>query len=83
VTAEDGLTLQEGMAQSELNFEELWLLQLAVGGDAGRLEVEAYVLGLLVADPHQHDLIAQALNECFLDRGMDHPVDYWHPASAE
>ena len=36
------------------------LRQLSVGGDAGRLEVEAYVLGLLAADTFQHDLLAQA-----------------------
>jgi hypothetical protein len=49
---------------------------VAVGGDASPLELEAYLLGLLAIDPHQHDVIAQALNEHFLDCGQDHPVPY-------
>ncbi len=51
------------------------------GGDASPLELEAYLLGFLVLDPHQHDVIAQALNEHFLDLGQDHPVPYseWVP----
>jgi hypothetical protein len=84
MTSDDpGLSLQNGMARSGMRFEELWLGQLALGGEAGRLEVEAYVLGLLAVDAYQHDLLAQALNECFLDRGEDHPVGYWSSASTE
>jgi hypothetical protein len=32
------------------------------------------VLGLLSPDDYQHNLIAQAFNEYFLDRHEDHPV---------
>lgn len=78
-----GLTLEEGMSQLALTFEELWLLQVALGASAGCMEVEAYVLGLLVPDPHQHNVIAQALNECFMERGKDHPVEYWQTASSD
>ncbi len=80
MTADDdgsGLGLQEGIARSGMAFDELWLRQLALGGDAGRLEVEAYVLGLLVPDRYQHDLLAQALNEWSIEHGGDHPVGYW------
>ena len=71
-----GRGLQEGMGRTGLSSEELWLRQLALGGDAGRLEVEAYVFGLLAPDDYQHDLLAQALNEWSLERGGDHPVGY-------
>ncbi len=71
------LSLEEGLSRSGLSVEQLWLGYAALGGDAGELEVEAYVLGLLSADPYQHDVIAQALNESFIDRGLDHPVGYW------
>jgi hypothetical protein len=83
ISDDPGLSLQDGMARSGMRFDELWLGQLALGGEASRLEVEAYVLGLLAADPYQHDLLAQALNECFLDRGEDHPVGYWSSASTD
>jgi hypothetical protein len=80
---EPGLNLAEGFTRSGMPYEELWLRQVALGGSAGRLEVEAYVLGLLSADPYQHDLLAQALNECFLERDEDHPVRYSDSATAE
>ncbi|CAA9281626.1 MAG: hypothetical protein AVDCRST_MAG41-3667 [uncultured Corynebacteriales bacterium] len=78
MTSDDpGLDLPDGMARTGMTFEELWLRQLALGGPAGRLEVEAYVLGVLAPDAYQHDLLAQALNEWSLERGGDHPVGYW------
>lgn len=84
MTADDvGLSLQDGLSLSGLSFEELWLRQVALGGDADRLEVEAYVLGLLVPQAHQHDVLAQAINESFLERGGDHPVGYWRIAPVE
>jgi hypothetical protein len=71
-----GLSLFEGMSLSGMTYQELWLRQVSVGGIAGDLEVEAYVLGLLTPDRHQHDVLAQAINEFFLERGADHPVSY-------
>jgi hypothetical protein len=71
-----GLSLFDGLQRSGLMPAELWLRYYAVGGDAGPVEVEAYALGLLRPDIFQHNLIAQALNEYFLDRHEDHPVSY-------
>lgn len=64
------------MVRSGLTYQDLWWRQLAVGGDASPLELEAYLLGLLTIGRHQHDVIAQALNEHFLELGQDHPVPY-------
>jgi hypothetical protein len=83
VTAtESGLSLQAGMRLSGMTYAELWLRYVAVSGTIGELELEAYVLGLLVADDYQHNLIAQALNEYFLDIGQDLPVAYRDTAHA-
>ncbi len=73
-----GLSLFQGTVLSGLSYEEIWRRQSVFGGAAGPLEVEAYILGLLRPDAHQHDLIAQAINEHFLDRGENHPVAYSH-----
>ncbi len=78
-----GLSLEDGLARSGMSFTELWPRQLGVGGSAGRLEVEAYVLGLLTIDPFQHDLLAQAINEYFIEHGRDHPVGYWSSLPTE
>jgi hypothetical protein len=71
-----GMSLQAGLRATGLSYEELWLRQIALGGTASRMEVEAYVCGVLVPEPHQHNILAQALNEFFVDSGGDHPVAY-------
>ena len=70
------LTLSAGMTRSGMTYYELWLRQVSLGGVAGALEVEAYILGLLAPDRYQHDVLAQAINEHFIDEGGDHPVGY-------
>ena len=82
MSATPELSLEAGMARSEMTFEELWLRQVAVGGQAAALEIEAYVLGLLRVDNLQYDIIAQALNEHFVERGEDHPVGYSEAGSS-
>lgn len=71
-----GLSLYDGMRRAGMSFEDVWLAQMSVGGEADAMAVEAYVLGLLSADRHQHNLIAQGINEHFIDRGGYHPVAY-------
>lgn len=71
------LSLQDGLELSGMSINELWLRQVAVGGTAGSLETEAYVFGLLTAEQHQYDVLAQALNEHFLELGQAYPVGYW------
>jgi hypothetical protein len=75
-STESGMSLQDGMRLSGMTFPELWLRQISVSGTIGELELEAYVLGLLVPDNYQHNLIAQAINEYFIELGQDHPVAY-------
>jgi hypothetical protein len=83
VTATEGISLQDGMRLSGMSYQELWLRHIAVSGTTGELELEAYVLDLLVPDDHQHNLIAQAINEYFIEQGQDHPVAYRDTAIAE
>lgn len=73
---ESGFSLEEGLDLANISMQQLWLDQIALGGTAGLMETEAYVLGLLYADAYQHNLLAQALNEHFLEAGRDHPVAY-------
>ncbi|HEX4981001.1 MAG TPA: hypothetical protein VFV63_04850 [Ilumatobacteraceae bacterium] len=40
------------------------------------LEVEAILYGALIANAHDRDVIAVALNERFAELGGDHPVPY-------
>ncbi len=59
-----------------LSQAELWLRYCEVGGMRTALEVEAFVFGTLVPSAHDHDLLAQALNDRFVELGGNHPVPY-------
>lgn len=48
---------------AELTVEQLWLRYFALGGDAGLVEVEAYLRGLMPLAALQSDLLAHAVNE--------------------
>lgn len=50
-------------SRAELTLEELWTRYFALGGDAGVLELEAYLEGLLALPATQRDIVAVAVNE--------------------
>jgi hypothetical protein len=55
---------------------ELWLRYFELGGMSTALQVEAFLYGALQPSPHDHDVIAHALNERFVELGGNHPVPY-------
>jgi len=61
---------------AELSHGELWLRYFELGGMSTALELEAIVYGALEPSAHDHDVIAHALNERFIERGGDHSVPY-------
>jgi hypothetical protein len=71
-----GLSLIQGFRRSGLDLTELWLRQVAVGGIAGELELEAYLCAALLPDALQHDTIALALNEYLRESTAADPVRY-------
>ncbi len=46
-----------------LPLEQLWLRYFALGGDAGPVEIEAHLQGLMRLPTLQRDMLAQAVNE--------------------
>ena len=59
-----------------LTTDELWVRYFALGGMSSAIELDAYLLGALSATDHDHDVIAHALNERFVELGRNHPVPY-------
>lgn len=55
--------LAEAFAGTELSVEELWLRYFALGGDAGKVEIEAYLTALMPLPSLQHNILAHAINE--------------------
>jgi hypothetical protein len=55
---------------------ELWSRYFALGGMSTPLQLKAFVDGAVQPSSHEHDLIAHALNERFVELGGNHPVPY-------
>lgn len=76
--AELGLSLRDGMDLAGIDITELWQRYLAIGGNSSAGELARSVAVGAELDDHEHDLIAQAINDFFLEKGADHPVAYRH-----
>jgi hypothetical protein len=66
--------------EAGLSHGELWLRYFELGGMSTGLELEAFLYGVLVPSAHNHDLIAHAINERFVELGGNHPVAYSQPS---
>lgn len=53
----------DAVGATGLSLEELWLRYFGLGGDAGKIEIDAYLSGLAPLSALQHDLLAHAVNE--------------------
>jgi hypothetical protein len=68
--------LDRSRRDSGLTHAELWMRYFELGGMRTALEVEAFLYGALEPTSHDHDLLAHALNEHFVEQGGNHPVPY-------
>ena len=59
-----------------LSHGELWLRYFELGGMSTGFELEAFLFGVITPSDHDHDVIAHALNERFVELGGNHPVAY-------
>jgi hypothetical protein len=75
--ADDSLDLLEHACwDAGLSHDELWMRYFELGGMSTALEVDGFLCGALVPTTHDHDLLAHALNERFVQLGGNHPVPY-------
>jgi hypothetical protein len=54
----------------------LWVGYFGVGGNGSLADVEGWLAGAELPSDRDHDYLAQALNDVFTERGLDHPVGY-------
>jgi hypothetical protein len=59
-----------------LSLKELWIRCLALGSTNTVLQLEAFLHGALRPTPHEFNLMAVAVNEHFVDLGVDRLVPY-------
>lgn len=62
--------------EAGLSSGELFLRYFELGGMSSAVELEAFLYGALIPSPHDHDVLAHALNERFVELGGNHPVPY-------
>ena len=62
--------------EAALSHAELWLRYFELGGMSTGFSLDAFLYGVLAPSDHDHDVIAQALNERFVELGGNHPVPY-------
>jgi hypothetical protein len=75
VTTAPHAVLEAARAQAGMSFRDLWLAYFALGGAAEPDVVRSY-LGGRRGYSMDYDVLAQAINERFLDHGKNHPVPY-------
>lgn len=68
--------LRRALPLAQLSVGELWLKYFALGGSAGQFEIEAYLFVAHELPVLERDLVAQALNEHFMDLSLDIRVPY-------
>jgi hypothetical protein len=68
--------LEAARRQTGLSVQQLWLDQALLGGETSAEEVGSFLSGATTPNAHQYDLLAHALNEVFVDRGLNHPIPY-------
>jgi hypothetical protein len=76
MTDQPQATLEAYRREADLSRGELWLRYFELGGMSTTFQLEAYLHGALEPSPHDHDVIAHALNERFVELGGNHPVAY-------
>lgn len=75
----DARPLEAARRRLDVTLRELWASYFALGGSCSLLQVGNHLAGTAQISSHQHDVLVHALNERFLDRDMDHPVEYSRP----
>ena len=68
--------------EAGLSYGDLWLRYFELGGMSTALELQAFCYGALLPSDHDHDVIAHAINERFVELGRSHPVAYLIDVSA-
>jgi hypothetical protein len=68
--------LESARQEAMLTVDELWIRYLGLGGSSTVEELKTYLDGTVDPVPHEHDLLAQALNERFKEMDLDWPIAY-------
>lgn len=71
-----GPILEAACAVAGLSHRDLWISYYALGGLQSPAVLDGYLTGAVVPGRGDYDLLAQALNDRFIQQELDHPVPY-------
>ena len=75
----DVVALEAARVELGLTLYELWVAYFALGGLRDSRALGAYLDGTGITTDTDHDVIAHALNETFVELGQNHPMPYRRP----
>jgi len=78
----DTAPLEAARLELGLSLPDLWMRCLSLGGLLVETDLGDSLLGVQMMSPEEYDVVAQALNEIFMERGNDHPLPYASEADA-
>ena len=81
-TGEGASALESARREARLNPQDLWLRYFALGGSSTLDELWSYLNGSKTPNDHNYDLLVDALNERFMEIGLNRPIPY-HTGRAE
>jgi hypothetical protein len=70
------LSLASGFERSGRSVDEVWTTYLTMGGALERPDIVRALRGQTTLDRFEHNKLAAALNEFYVEAGQDHPVRY-------
>lgn len=72
-----GLSLADGFDLLGLGLRDVWWHYVGLGGDDAPARLGDRIAGAVASTRAEHDVVAQALNELFIDQGLGtFPVAY-------
>jgi hypothetical protein len=76
MAASRALAVEAAREMLDLSLLDLWVDYFGLGGTLLPEEIERFLLGGERIGDRDHDMLVQALNEHFLERGENHPLAY-------
>ncbi|MDQ4125538.1 MAG: hypothetical protein M3134_08065 [Actinomycetota bacterium] len=80
VEPQDHERLDSARRRAGLSVEALWIRYFELGGLASVIEVDAFLRGALVPARLERDVLAHAINEALVEKGVASALDYSFPA---
>jgi hypothetical protein len=72
----DAAPMRAAMGMLDIPVEQLWIDYIGLGGELSLRAIIEFIDGHSALQDHDYDVLAQALNELFMDQEEDHPFPY-------